>query len=618
MLAEPITVLTWFFMILKKLFAAAFQSNSDLIKTCLQHAEAKRWDDVLSLTADPALMKNVRLLTMRLQAAIAADAQDVLEDLVRQIPALELQDHNKLVLLRELASSDHLRHAVIGMQFLMDDTALHANPKVHTAILRFCMLFAAENRWHEVLQLTADKTLMEDLRLLTWRLQAAVALDAREAVQEIAAVIVEQPFPEMNKFALLRQFASSNHIEHAVIGAQVLIGHKILHDDPKVVKSINRFTNALSGSNFRDEIAQLKKLELAISKGGKDIKPQPSAYSFAAQPPPAEFGTVQVIASGQTPPHHVAALLGEARIFEASVSVPERAEVFELNDVFIDHGGQIWTEKGEIIVSRGHPVEVTDRSSVEQIPKAFSGTRDTRGIYHWLIDYLPKFAWLPASGLLDDASFRILLNAANSKFESDVLDIVQMGASVQKISKPVFVQKLFLATVGFRRMTGWSHLDPVYAALATYAREITLTQGSDMPSRIYITRRDAARRVLVNELEVENLARAQGFVVMEFSSIPVAQQVAIVANADVVMSPHGAGLSHIVFSRPGTQIIEILPIMDGSYRLRFNYARLSIIKGHRYSAWLEPQRPGKDKWTVDLAAFSDFLNKTLAARAVTV
>jgi len=39
--------------------------------------------------------------------------------------------------------------------------------------------------------------------------------------------------------------------------------------------------------------------------------------------------------------------------------------------------------------------------------------------------------------------------------------------------------------------------------------------------------------------------------------LPIRDQIATVRNADVVVAEHGAGLSHIVFCRPGTVVVEL-------------------------------------------------------------
>ena len=48
-----------------------------------------------------------------------------------------------------------------------------------------------------------------------------------------------------------------------------------------------------------------------------------------------------------------------------------------------------------------------------------------------------------------------------------------------------------------------------------------------------------------------------GFQMVTLESLSVLEQAALLANAQVVISPHGGGLTNLVFCAPGTKVIEI-------------------------------------------------------------
>ena len=48
-----------------------------------------------------------------------------------------------------------------------------------------------------------------------------------------------------------------------------------------------------------------------------------------------------------------------------------------------------------------------------------------------------------------------------------------------------------------------------------------------------------------------------GFQSVVLESLPISKQIDLLAKAEVVISPHGAGLTNIIFCSPGTKIIEI-------------------------------------------------------------
>lgn len=75
--------------------------------------------------------------------------------------------------------------------------------------------------------------------------------------------------------------------------------------------------------------------------------------------------------------------------------------------------------------------------------------------------------------------------------------------------------------------------------------------------RIYISREDAQSRHITNEGELLNQLTDIGFKKYVLSEMSIERQIGLFSSADVVMGPHGAGLSNIIFGNDLT-VIEIL------------------------------------------------------------
>jgi capsular polysaccharide biosynthesis protein len=75
---------------------------------------------------------------------------------------------------------------------------------------------------------------------------------------------------------------------------------------------------------------------------------------------------------------------------------------------------------------------------------------------------------------------------------------------------------------------------------------------------IYIARADAFKRRLVNEHEVVEALSPLGFRWVVLDGMALRDQVALFSRARCVVAPHGAGLANLVFSPPGTRVVEIL------------------------------------------------------------
>jgi capsular polysaccharide biosynthesis protein len=77
--------------------------------------------------------------------------------------------------------------------------------------------------------------------------------------------------------------------------------------------------------------------------------------------------------------------------------------------------------------------------------------------------------------------------------------------------------------------------------------------------RIYLTRAEANYRRVLNEPEVVEWLQKAGFLSVTLSELSVREQAALLSEAAVVVAPHGAGLTNLVFCQPGTKVLEIFP-----------------------------------------------------------
>lgn len=108
-----------------------------------------------------------------------------------------------------------------------------------------------------------------------------------------------------------------------------------------------------------------------------------------------------------------------------------------------------------------------------------------------------------------------------------------------------------------------------------------VSQSGNGPKGIYLTRRDAGIRRLLNEDRLIEYLCRHGFVAVTLSGMSVVQQAELFAGAEYIVSVHGAALTNLLFVNDGTRLIEIYPDGYGdaghfaaaTYR-RMNYAYL--------------------------------------------
>jgi len=91
---------------------------------------------------------------------------------------------------------------------------------------------------------------------------------------------------------------------------------------------------------------------------------------------------------------------------------------------------------------------------------------------------------------------------------------------------------------------------------------------------LYISRRKATHRRLVNERALEEELEKLGFEMHYFEDIPFERQAALMREASLIVTVHGAALANAMFARPGTPIVEIYPQRRSHMELFPHWSRL--------------------------------------------
>jgi capsular polysaccharide biosynthesis protein len=90
-------------------------------------------------------------------------------------------------------------------------------------------------------------------------------------------------------------------------------------------------------------------------------------------------------------------------------------------------------------------------------------------------------------------------------------------------------------------------------------RAYNIQEQADPQNLIYISRRQAgSRRLLNEELLIPELER-RGFQILEMEGYSVRDQIDTFSKAKFIVMPHGAAITNMVFASPGATLIEMMP-----------------------------------------------------------
>jgi capsular polysaccharide biosynthesis protein len=233
---------------------------------------------------------------------------------------------------------------------------------------------------------------------------------------------------------------------------------------------------------------------------------------------------------------------------------------------------------------------------IPEFKRAVLCTNATKGFYHWYAERLPSLAWAVNTGQLDAP---ILFGSHAARFQDDTMALLNVGpGGFARVGDAAYCKSVYVAHMSLACLADWQRYSDIFDTLAENAK---LKSGKVTASRmIYISRRDTDRRVMRNESELEARLAKLGVESIVFSKIPLAEQINLIRRATVVIGAHGAGMTHILNARSGLRVLELMPAQSGYHALRFNYARISRLRGHWHTLWLEPINPATRGWAVDI------------------
>lgn len=131
---------------------------------------------------------------------------------------------------------------------------------------------------------------------------------------------------------------------------------------------------------------------------------------------------------------------------------------------------------------------------------------------------------------------------------------------------------------------------------------------------IYITRKGAARRPLLNEDEVIEIVQRRGFTVLALEDMTFEAQIMAFHHAQSIVAPHGAGLTNLVFARAGASLLELIAKGTDQFRLLARYA------GMEYECLVSTELPATPPyaWRVDRLEELDAYCRVMARLAKAV
>lgn len=187
--------------------------------------------------------------------------------------------------------------------------------------------------------------------------------------------------------------------------------------------------------------------------------------------------------------------------------------------------------------------------------------------FHWMVDILPRIEILRQGGVNFEKIDKFVVNSYQQPFQRKTLE--WLGIPEEKIlesDRYPYIQAKELICPSFPGYLGWPSPWVIDFLRREFLGKIYQQIRENYPDKIYISRSQSRYRKVFNEPEVIEVLQESGFVSVCLESLPLEEQISLFYHAKVVVSPHGSGLTNLIFCQPGTKIIELMsPHYIGHY-----------------------------------------------------
>lgn len=172
--------------------------------------------------------------------------------------------------------------------------------------------------------------------------------------------------------------------------------------------------------------------------------------------------------------------------------------------------------------------------------------------YHFLFDSIARYGVFEEC--LPDVRVDAIVVPHQTRYQRELLALAGItGRFIQpRRGRTVSADRLLVPS-----NPNWAlHAPP---SMVTWLRDRLRPTGSvESPQRLYLTRGDVPRtRRYVQEAQLWPGLERRGFVRLDPGKLSVQEQIDVFHRAQVIVSPHGAALTNVVFSDPTVRVLEL-------------------------------------------------------------
>jgi hypothetical protein len=246
----------------------------------------------------------------------------------------------------------------------------------------------------------------------------------------------------------------------------------------------------------------------------------------------------------------------------------------------------------------------------------FATDEFSNGFFHWIGDVLPRLEALAAAAPGELAELTLVVPAM-ADFPYIAPSLAPFGIRSPRIlGRNESVRCAELVVMPAVAPTG-NYRPALMGALRERFRNFFGAVRSDSSGasagrgrRLFISRAEAPWRKIANEAELLPILDSHGFERVVLERLPFAEEVRLLAQAEVIVGNHGAGLTHLAWMAAGTRALELRRRGDAANNCYYSLA--SALDIDYYYLLCEATDPAADTHVADLVVDVPAFERILA------
>jgi hypothetical protein len=224
--------------------------------------------------------------------------------------------------------------------------------------------------------------------------------------------------------------------------------------------------------------------------------------------------------------------------------------------------------------------------------------------YHFVTEVVGDWWFLKQMGYRESDFSAIVVHGQGKDWQDEILD--RLGIPREKRRYHYEVKARHIDLVVPYRTKGDAVTVPTWMCDALRGE-----LGSGLADRagtrkIYLSRKDASRRRMVNEADMTRRLKSIGFEILQLDGMTIAEQQALLGSARVVVAEHGAALTNIVWCPANATVVDIHPTVPAMPCFKI----LAELRGLRYIPVFVARSEDleRDDWSISAEAIERVLD----------